>query len=720
MQRQEAELGEEEKEAEEEIPIQAKGEDSQTPEPHPDLESRLRSLQGGGQPLSESVRAFFEPRFGYDFAKVRVHNDAQAAESSQAVKARAFTVGRDIVFSRGRYAPGTSEGKRLLAHELTHVVQQNSKVSIRRKVNTVEQAPAKKDSESTLDVFRTMAKEDALKIKKIFQDNLYLGPYNQREIMAIIRKWAEKPPEIGTARMTSFDYLIVALKMTSFQVGTIAEQFTSAFDQIFYRMSGDRVEQFKNWMYARARIFKTEKPSKMVTLSEEFKPKRLKETATEFWEQKFKDMGGYLNKIGAPTIIQNLLGGLVGVIHGFAELLIELAEGIWSLAVAVDHLMNALLYFITGALEGGGLGFLQKIPLVGKVFDPKTYQNKYDATIAFFEGIKVALKNPSKIFQGIKDAATKAWREVLEEYNKADEFNKSRIIAKGVVKVGMAVGGFIKSLPSLAKSAVKIAKTVGQLAVKAVIVIEKAIQGVARIAGKVFRGAWKVVEKTLENGAKKLRYFFKKAGTGVLEEVPAPEAKLFLTCTSPCKKTEFAKALEDYERRGGIIKKGPEHPPSTSQKIYVKEPELPPELEGLEGDVRKTKHIITAAPEPSEVLGAALEKIGDLRPGVGYEAHHIIPPGLAPEKLISKIESALGSNALNSAQNGVWLPKTGEITNEYGRIIHLKGIHAGRINNDAYIKTLQKRLMNLRTEEVAEELVKIKRELSSGSFHFMK
>lgn len=71
------------------------------------------------------MRHYFEPRFGYDFSQVRVHTDAKAAESARAVNALAFTVGRDVAFGAGQYAPGTTEGKRLLAHELTHVVQQN-------------------------------------------------------------------------------------------------------------------------------------------------------------------------------------------------------------------------------------------------------------------------------------------------------------------------------------------------------------------------------------------------------------------------------------------------------------------------------------------------------------------------------------------------------------------------------------------------------------------
>jgi hypothetical protein len=81
-------------------------------------------LDSPGQPLDAGTRAFMEPRFGADFSRVRVHTDAMAAESARAVNALAYTVGHDIVFGAGQYAPARSMGRQLLAHELTHVNQQ--------------------------------------------------------------------------------------------------------------------------------------------------------------------------------------------------------------------------------------------------------------------------------------------------------------------------------------------------------------------------------------------------------------------------------------------------------------------------------------------------------------------------------------------------------------------------------------------------------------------
>jgi hypothetical protein len=84
-------------------------------------------LRSGGKPLDQGLRAYFEPRFGQELTDVRVHTGAQADASASAVDATAYTVGRDIVFREGAFAPETGEGRRLLAHELTHVVQQTGR-----------------------------------------------------------------------------------------------------------------------------------------------------------------------------------------------------------------------------------------------------------------------------------------------------------------------------------------------------------------------------------------------------------------------------------------------------------------------------------------------------------------------------------------------------------------------------------------------------------------
>ena len=114
-----------EEEEEEEL-IQPKRAGGETLAVTPDLEQQIAQSRGIGQPLPESSRAFFEPRMGLDLAAVQVHSGAQAADLTERVNARAFTLGANIYFAAGEFAPESFEGKKLLAHELAHVAQQGA------------------------------------------------------------------------------------------------------------------------------------------------------------------------------------------------------------------------------------------------------------------------------------------------------------------------------------------------------------------------------------------------------------------------------------------------------------------------------------------------------------------------------------------------------------------------------------------------------------------
>ena len=91
-----------------------------------EVQSRIQSSLSGGEPLPGSVRRFMEPRFGASFANVRIHTDASAASLSREVAAQAFTTGNHIFFARDRFQPETVAGRELIAHELTHTIQQGA------------------------------------------------------------------------------------------------------------------------------------------------------------------------------------------------------------------------------------------------------------------------------------------------------------------------------------------------------------------------------------------------------------------------------------------------------------------------------------------------------------------------------------------------------------------------------------------------------------------
>jgi hypothetical protein len=122
----------------EEETIRTKKDAGRAPDVGPDVESQISALRGGCQPLPQSLRAFFEPRFGYDLSHVRIHTDRSAASTSQSLQAAAFTFGSDIFFNTGQFSPDTATGFGLMAHELAHVAQQRAGSVSRRLIQRAE------------------------------------------------------------------------------------------------------------------------------------------------------------------------------------------------------------------------------------------------------------------------------------------------------------------------------------------------------------------------------------------------------------------------------------------------------------------------------------------------------------------------------------------------------------------------------------------------------
>ncbi len=116
-------------EEEEKQSLQRKESNSEATAVNESLTNYVSSLSGRGQPLSTETKTFFAQRMGHDFSAVRVHTNSEAMESAQAINSLAYTTGNNIVFNQNQYSPHTQSGKHLLAHELTHVVQQSNGVA---------------------------------------------------------------------------------------------------------------------------------------------------------------------------------------------------------------------------------------------------------------------------------------------------------------------------------------------------------------------------------------------------------------------------------------------------------------------------------------------------------------------------------------------------------------------------------------------------------------
>ena len=120
--------------------LQRKGSDG-APAASSSMQSAIQNKTSGGQPLSSDARSYMEPRFNADFSNVRVHSDPESASLSNQLSARAFTYQNHVFFSQDQYQPGTSEGKQLLAHELTHTIQQGHAVQRSPQINTTTTPP---------------------------------------------------------------------------------------------------------------------------------------------------------------------------------------------------------------------------------------------------------------------------------------------------------------------------------------------------------------------------------------------------------------------------------------------------------------------------------------------------------------------------------------------------------------------------------------------------
>lgn len=133
-----------------------------------ETEADISTARGSGQPLPDSVRNSLEPQLGHDFSQVHIHTDAKANKLSQQLGAEAFTIGNDVFFREGAYQPGSDSGRGLIAHELTHVVQQGAARVSRQAAETEGAAAdrkeeAKKELKDDVDKLKTKLETEYIK-----------------------------------------------------------------------------------------------------------------------------------------------------------------------------------------------------------------------------------------------------------------------------------------------------------------------------------------------------------------------------------------------------------------------------------------------------------------------------------------------------------------------------------------------------------------------------
>jgi|GEM_PF-3147153 len=181
------------------------------------VESGINASKGSGSALPDRTREHMESSFGADLSKVRIHDNSSAASMNQELKAQAFTHGSDIFFNRGKYDPGSKPGQHLLAHELTHVIQQNPLAKLQTKPlsSLLGPAPLSIQKLSLSDVVNVVGGPAAGALTKSLGDyfNISLPDDPVEAIGAVIDILETPPVSYAIAAMPGFGQVLISLKL---------------------------------------------------------------------------------------------------------------------------------------------------------------------------------------------------------------------------------------------------------------------------------------------------------------------------------------------------------------------------------------------------------------------------------------------------------------------------------------------------------------------------
>lgn len=536
--------------------------------------------KGGGQPLSDSTRAFFEPRFGNDFSKVRVHTDHKADESAKSINAQAYTSGNDIVFSQGRYSPDNVSGKRLLGHELTHVVQQNGSktegtfsASIQKQAETYSKLVSKSKGITTIKVYppvywslnRAQTRIQVIPKPKVTLNEiakfLYGTESEKKEIVAINKLSVDGPIVPGMPLMLPKKQLSKAAFANMEVSPKIPAEISDPADFLRKKHELDRalVNDFKFVVSKLDEAHYSDADEDQVisilrkwrdesfTLNKRLYPKggQYLDNLFSMLQRKRKDVGtfttqltsyyslifNHFDKVNEVISIRDKHSRLFKGDRGFKEL--SFGSFFWR-EVKEGKVRDQIFSYFKGLGKGIWSGAKGTVMMAYTLItDPKKFWSDLKKLPA---ALKNMWENRSELWKKFTSASPEEQAEMIGKIFGEIEFMIASsagggAAAKGIEKltkvpgaVGKIAKGFqvITKLPQTALGA--IAKGVSTVVIKGVGVAAKgaifAAKGIYRVAGKILRGTWSVIEKVVEKVAKKIYYFYDETA-GVLRQIPA-------------------------------------------------------------------------------------------------------------------------------------------------------------------------------------------------------
>jgi hypothetical protein len=564
----------------------------------------LMSNLGHGHQLDSHIRSFMEPRFGYDFSDVMVHTDSNASKSAHKMNASAYTFGNDVVFGKGQYTPGTKIGRQLIAHELTHVIQQgsgtlrdwSSHIARKPAANSPIKADmeAKKKEKIYPPIYWSIDRENnrVLAIPKPGTDInevakfLYDDINSVSELVSVNKISATAPLLPGTPlKLTgkklseaAFNHLNTSTKIPlevkdpeAFlaKKKNLDEQLEKDFIFIVSKLNeahysdSDEVE-----VITILRKWADEK----FTTNPKFYPKGGEYLDKIFLKlsQKTKDVGvlttqrtnyyslifNHFDRVAEVRLIRDMYSKNFKGEGGLKEL--SFGSFFWE-QVKEGKVRDQIFAYFKGLGKGIWSGAKGTVMMAYTlVTDPK----KFLTDLKNLPGaLRTMWEKKGELWNKFANASSEKQAEMIGEVFGEIEFMIASAAvggaaAKGVEKLAQVPGKVGKiakvaqiasKLPQKAFGAVaKGVKTVVVLGVKGAAKGAKfAARGIYKIGKTVFRGTWSVVEKTVEKITKRVYYFFDDL-TETLREIPAKFAKECIECRSPCKLT--AKATEVAEK----------------------------------------------------------------------------------------------------------------------------------------------------------------------------